>query len=199
MPENIKTEKTSDGPGRPAIADEQYWDWFSRMRPFLENGSSLWYAMEKADLLAHQTVIYEKYREGGEFTRKIDNLRALVGEYANLIAVKTLKNVHTKIVETNGDYNMTREELQIWKTVAEKHRTAQPFFANRVEEAEAKDDEFGKVVEPATITIVVPEGAETEEKPENQENAQEQNETTQTQDQLQADTETVQSVANPTQ
>lgn len=155
MSEPVKTEKTKE-PGRPKIADEQYWKWLDEMRPFLIQGCSLWYAMEKCDLLKHNYNIYEKYREGGEFAQKIDAWRSQIGELANLIGYKVLNNINAKLLEANGSYELSNQEMQVWKTIAEKHRTAQPFFANRTEEAQPDPKEFGKVIERPIIEYVVP-------------------------------------------
>ena len=185
---NVKTKKNSKGPGRPEIADEQYWKWLEEMRPFLVQGASLYYAMDKCGLLKHETTIYEKYREKGEFSRKIDGLRSTIGELANLIGYKVLNSINAKLLEANGNYEMNNQEMQIWKTIAEKHRTAQPFFANRTEEAEAKDEDFGKVVDRVpVIEYVVPKE---DEKQENKTDSE-------TPDQAESDAEATPSVETP--
>ena len=146
------------------------------MTPFLKKGVTLHYAMEKCGLLQHKDLIYKKYREDKDFIEKIDTLRSRIGELTNLIAYDVLENVHLNLTNTNGKYELSKYEENIWKTVAEKHRTAQPFFVTRTEEAKAKKEEFGKVVDPPTINYIVP------------------NESTETTDQLQSDTETAPSV-----
>lgn len=164
MSEPLITEKSPD-PGRPRIADEQYWKWLEEMHPFLIQGCSLWYAMDKCNLLSHQEVIYAKYREDEKFARKVDAWRSQIGELANLIGYKILNNINAKLLESNGSYEITNQEMNIWKTIAEKHRTAQPFFANRTEEAEANPDQFGKVIERPIINYVIPKETESSNKP----------------------------------
>lgn len=159
MNEPIDKVPNSAGTGAPEISDEQFDNWLRDMSEFLKQGASLWYAMEKAGILRHKTVIYEKYRLKDWFSEKIDTYRAYVGELVNMVGFKTIQAIHNRMIESDGKVGiMSSEEVQVWKTMAEKHRTAQPFFVTRAETAQAKDEEFGKVVEPQqpTIEYVVP-------------------------------------------
>lgn len=136
-----------EGHGRPEYTEEQFDKWLSEMTPWLRAGQSLYYSMDKAALLNHQTTIYEKYKLKDWFSVKVDALRSTVGEMVNAVGFKVIEAAHTRIIETNGKSQLTTEEVQIWRTMAEKHRTAQPFFVNRTETAEAKEGEIGKILD----------------------------------------------------
>jgi hypothetical protein len=167
--EPVKTVK-QDGRGRPEITDNQHWEWLDEMRPFLITGMSLWSAIEKAGLESHKNSIYQKYADDNNFKEKIDHYRATIAELNNQIIYNTIRNISIRQATLKDITNpsMTTEEVQIVKLVAEKHRTSQPFFVTRTEVAEAKDEDFGKIIEPAKINYVLPDGAdlaETEKKP----------------------------------
>lgn len=52
------------------------------------------------------------------------------------------------MIETDGKVSFLNPiEAQVWKTMAEKHRSAQPFFVTRVESGEADDSKLGKIIE----------------------------------------------------
>lgn len=156
MSEPIKTEK-QDGPGRPEVAEEQYYRWLDEMRPFLRQGHSLWYAIEKCGIDAHKNVIYLKYRNDKEFKEKIDRLQATIVDLNNSVIFKTIEEIHNRLVEA-PKLGISPQEAKIIALVAEKHRGSQPFYANRTETAEAKDKDFGKVInELPTIEYVLPE------------------------------------------
>lgn len=156
MSEPIKTEK-QDGPGRPEVAEDQYYKWLDEMRLFLRQGQSLWYAMDKCGILKHKDSIYKKYREDKEFAEKIDKLQATVVELNNAVIFKTVEEVHNRLVEA-PKLGISPQEAKIIALVAEKHRGSQPFYATRTETAEAKDKDFGKVInELPTIEYVLPE------------------------------------------
>ena len=140
-------EPNPAGTGAPIIADEQYQKWLDLMQPFLRQGCSLRYAMEKCDLMTHEFSIREKYRSGDWFSRKVDALRATVGELINNVGFKVVEGINTKLVESNGKAELTRNEVQVWKTMAEKHRAAQTFFVNRTETAESKREDVGKILD----------------------------------------------------
>lgn len=157
MPEPVKTEK-QDGPGRPEIADEQYWKWLDEMRPYLRQGQSLWFAMEKCNLLTHKDAIYAKYRSDVQFSEKIDKLQATVVELNNAVIFKTIEAVHDRIIEMSGKAPIDPQEAKIIALVAEKHRSSQPFYVSRTETAPADEKNFGKVInEVPTIQYNVPE------------------------------------------
>ena len=133
-----------DGQGRPAFADEQYWTWLEFMRPFLEMGNSLYYACNKSGILPHYTVIMEKYRAGGVFSLKIDALRAMPGEMTNNTLVKLVRKISDNV---NNDLGLNREDFNVLKLMAEKHRTSQPFFVNRQENAVADESKVGRILD----------------------------------------------------
>lgn len=145
--EPTKTKPNDAGTGRPEYTDEQYGKWLEEMTPWLRTGQSLYYSMDKAMLLTHQTAIYEKYRLKDWFSQKVDALRANVGEMVNSVGFKVIEAIHLRMIETGGKTQLTTEEVRIWQTMAEKHRTAQPFFVNRTETAVADDEEIGKILD----------------------------------------------------
>ena len=139
--------KTQNPEGAPEISDEQYNKWLDEMRAFLRTGNTLWYAMDKANLLTHKDSIYRKYRLKDQLCEKVEALQANVGEMINAVGYKVIEAVHTRIVETDGKTQLTSEEAQVWKTMAEKHRTAQPFFVSRTETAVADPNQVGKILD----------------------------------------------------
>lgn len=147
MSEPILTTPNPAGTGAPETTDEQYRRWIEDMRPYLRMGSSLWYSMEKADLLNHKDTIYRKYRLNDWFCEKVDALRATPGELINNVGFRVIEAAHTRLVETEGKSSLTGEEVQVFRTMAEKHRSAQPFFVNRTETAEADPNKVGKVLD----------------------------------------------------
>lgn len=136
--------KKQEGHGRPEFTDEQYYRWYEEMRPFLRTGCSLYWAIEKAGLQNHQDRIYVKYRMGDWFSVKIDNARGTLGELTNNVCFQIVESANAKLL--NGG-KLEREEIDIIKLVAEKHRTAQKFFVSRTETAEAKPGDIGKIIE----------------------------------------------------
>lgn len=147
MNEPVLTAPNPAGTGRPVITDEQFNIWLEEMRPFLRQGSSLHYSMEKAGILTHEWSIREKYRSADWFSRKVDALRATVGELINNVGFRVVEKLHSRLVETDGKAEISPVEKDIWKTMAEKHRSAQPFFVTRTENAEADDSKLGKIIE----------------------------------------------------
>lgn len=131
-------------PGRPAYTDDDYKTWLEAMTPFLKSGNSLYYAMEKAALIQHQTTIYEKYRLGDWFSEKIDRLRANMGELVNEGFYILITQITEKI--KRGE-TLTKEEKDTMQFVAEKHRTAQPFFVTRTETAQVDPNKVGKILD----------------------------------------------------
>lgn len=117
------------------------------MRPFLRTGCSLRYAIEKAALLGHKTAIYDKYNLKDWFSEKVDALRSTVGEMINSVGFRVVEAISTKMVESEGKVQLTSEEVQVWKTMAEKHRAAQPFFVTRTETAESNPEQLGKILD----------------------------------------------------
>lgn len=148
MSEPLATIPNPAGVGRPIISEEQYKAWLDDMAPFLKQGCTLWYAMERCALVSHERTIREKYKLNDWFSRKVDAYRATVGELINIVGVKTIQAIQNRLVETDGKVGiLTANELQVWRTMAEKHRSAQQFFVTRVESSEADDTKLGKIIE----------------------------------------------------
>lgn len=148
MSEPLATIPNPAGTGRPLFTDEQYQKFLDEMREYLRRGCSLYYAMDKAGLLNHQTAIYEKYRLNDWFSQKINALRSTIGEMVNEVAFRVVERVKNRLVETDGmSSGMTTEEVKIIALVAEKHRAAQPFFVSRTENADVSDKPVGKVLD----------------------------------------------------
>ena len=130
--------------GRPETTDTDYRHWLDCMEPFLKLGHALNAAIEEAALLEHRTTIYEKYKLGDWFSYKVDVYRATPGVIANDILTKTLFEVNTKIKQ---GLPVTEEEMRNVRFMAEKHRTAQPYFVTRTETAESDPDKVGKILD----------------------------------------------------
>lgn len=131
-------------PGRPKYDEKQYEAWLEEMRPHLVLGCSLNKAMEKAGLMTHEWSIREKYRSGDWFSRKIDTFRSTPGEAVNEALVRISMRALDRI---KRDEVITKEEFDTLKLMAEKHRTSQPFFVDRKEEAKADDSKLGKIID----------------------------------------------------
>lgn len=130
--------------GRPAITDEQYLKWLDDMAPYLKMASTLYYAMDMANILQHKTVIYEKYKQNDWFAEKIDAYRRTIGEVANNATVRMMTQIDTKIKQ---QIPLLKEEISFMQWFAEKHRTAQPFFVTRTEQVVKDDKEVGKILD----------------------------------------------------
>lgn len=195
MPEPIETAPNPAGTGRPIISEEQYAKWIDDMREYLRRGMSLWYSMDKAGIIQHKDSIYEKYRQKDWFSERINALRATLGDYLNDVVFRTVEAVRNRMVETDGKTQMSTEEVNIIKLAAERSRAAQPYFANRIEEAESDEAEVGKVLEPTPlqITYVIPSSPTTEQPIE----ASADGEPAKTTDQVPADAQAAPSVATP--
>lgn len=156
----VPTGKT----GRPEIKDDQFRAWLDEMRPFLVLGCSLDRAILKSGLIKHRTTIYKKSKLGDWFTDEIDQLRSLPGENVNEAFARLISQILDKI---KREEVLTRNEVDVLKHFSEKHRTAQPFFVSRTETAQAKDEDFGRIVERPTINVHVtpPEPEATPPKP----------------------------------
>ncbi len=129
--EPIQTSPNESGNGRPIIEENQYGIWLDDMRPFLRCGHSLNYAIEKARLTHHRTSIYEKSRENGWFSDKIEGLQSIVGEQTNDIVVRMIKKIHDKILNSDS-YQISKTDVAIFK-LAIKHRSSKPFFVSKFE------------------------------------------------------------------
>lgn len=152
MGEPIKTQPNPSGNGRPVITDEQYRLWLDDMAPFLKAGNTLWYAIERSNLQTHAFSIYEKYRSGDWFSQKVDAYRRTMGELVNNTIYTLVTQITEKIKNGQTATGLTREELDVLKFVAEKHRTAQPFFVTRTENAEVDPDKVGKILDTMEVS-----------------------------------------------
>lgn len=141
--EQVKVVETGK-PGRPAFSNEQYWLWLEEMRQWLERGNSIYYACSKAGIEKHYDQILEKYKAGGIFSRKIDALRAHPGELVNETLVRLSATIADKV---KAERPVTQEEFNVLKLMAEKHRTSQPFFTDRHENAESDPLKVGKILD----------------------------------------------------
>ena len=141
--------------GAPEYSDDQYQSWLEDMRPFLRQGCSLNYAIEKAGLEKFKGTIYNKSKQKDWFFEKITRLQSTISDLNNSVIFKIVERVHTKLVESK-DVGIDPQEAKIIALVAEKHRTSQPYWVTKVETSEAKEEDFGKIVEPVTINYVMP-------------------------------------------
>lgn len=141
--EPVKTQK-QPGQGRPEYTDEQYAAWLSEMRPYLEKGNSIYYACERAGIATHITVIYEKYRSNDWFSAKIDRYRSRPGEMINDTLATLCYQIQDNIKKGIA---VTKDDLDLLKFMAEKHRTSQPFFVTRTETAVADESKVGKILD----------------------------------------------------
>lgn len=130
--------------GRPAFTDEQYQTWLDEMRPFLEMGNSLYYATNMAGISPHYSVILRKYKVGDWFSLKVDAYRSKPGEIVNNAFVQLSQRAADRV---KTDSPLSDNEFKALKFMAEKHRTSQPFFVNRTEEAKADESKLGKIIE----------------------------------------------------
>lgn len=130
--------------GRPEYPDEQYQKWLDDMRVFLQQGNSLWYAIERAGLEKHKTTIYEKYKLNDWFSEKINTYRQYTAELVNDIFATISQKVSDKV--RKGE-SVSEDEMKNVRFYAEKHRTSQKFFVTRNENAVADDSKVGKVLD----------------------------------------------------
>lgn len=147
MSEPVITQPNTAGTGAPELTDEQYQRWLDDMAPFLKQGSSLYYALDKCGLYSHKDSIYKKYKLNDWFSEKVDAYRSMVGDMINNVGFKIIESIHTRMIESGGKALLSSEEVQVWKTMAEKHRSAQPFFVTRTETAEADPKDIGKILD----------------------------------------------------
>lgn len=141
--EPVKTIKTGQ-PGNEAFSEEQYRSWLDDMAPFLKTGNSLNYCIDKANLTAHKVTIYNKYKLNDWFSEKIDTYRSYPGELVNKTIVNLAIKAHDDLA---NDRPLSKEQYDILKFFAEKHRTAQPFFVTRTETATADPKKIGKILD----------------------------------------------------
>lgn len=131
------------GNGRPEVSDLQYEMWVTAMSPWLRQGSSIRRALTMAGLTQHKDSVYKKYQESGWFADRIDELRSQFGEMVNETIHKIIEGITEKVKQ---DRPVTDTDLKALG-LGMKHRTAQPFFVTRVENAEADESKLGKVID----------------------------------------------------
>lgn len=130
--------------GRPEYTDDQYKAWLEDMSPFLKIGNSLYYAIEKAMIMQHKTVIYERYRLKDWFSEKIDAYQRYPGEIINSIFVRLVLSVDEKLKQ---GLPPSDEEWRNLRFFAEKHRNCQPFFVSRQEVAQVEPDKISLILD----------------------------------------------------
>lgn len=155
QPEDTPTLKDKNKVGPPSFSDQQFVIWLEDMRPFLRQGMSLNYSIDKAGLTNHRTAIYDKARLKDWFNEQISRLQATITDLNNSAIFKIVDRVHARLAE-NSSAGIDPQEAKIMALVAEKHRTSQPFWVTRNETADAKDEDFGKIIETPTIEYVIP-------------------------------------------
>lgn len=131
-------------PGRPEYTEEDYQKWLDEMAPFLKLGTSLYDAMQCAGIISHKNRVYQKYKLNDWFCEKVDAYRAQPGIMINNIMTKYVINVDTKIKQ---GLPVSEDEMKNVRFMAEKHRTAQPFFVTRTETAESDANQVGKILD----------------------------------------------------
>ena len=130
--------------GRPPHSDEQYQIWLNEMAPFLQLGNSLYYAMEKANLIRNKDSIYRKCRLNDWFCEKIHAFQSYPGEVVNTIFSRIVFIADEKIKRGEP---ISKEEWRALRFFAEKHRSSQPFFVQRYEVAQVEPDKIGKLLD----------------------------------------------------
>lgn len=130
--------------GRPPISEDQFKSWLDALEPFIRNGHTLYYAMDKAMLITHKTAIYEKYALNDWFAEKINVLQGIAAEAANETFYILVEQINAKV---KTGLSITREEIDILKHFTDKHRTAQKFFVTRTETAATDDSKIGKILD----------------------------------------------------
>lgn len=131
-------------PGRPAYTEADYQKWLDDMAPFLRLGHALNSAIDEAGLTAQRATVYEKYKLGDWFSYKVDAYRATPGILANDILTKVLMDISDRIKQGRP---VSEDDMKNVRFMAEKHRTAQPYFVNRQETAPADESRVGKILD----------------------------------------------------
>lgn len=130
--------------GRPEFSDDTYHAWLDDMRPFLKMGHSLHFAMEKAWIIQHKNVIYQKYRLNDWFRDRIDSYRSYFGEIVNSIFARQVYTMEEK--QKRGE-TLTDEDWRNLRFIAERHKSCQSFFVNRQEVIQPNKDEIEKILD----------------------------------------------------
>lgn len=131
-------------PGRPPHDDDWYKSLLEEMRPILCLGNSIRYAATKTGNESHVWVLYDKYKQGDWFAHKVDAYRAMPGELVNNIVMRLATTISDKVT---NEKPIDRNDIEIIKLIAEKSRSAQPFFVSRTETAEVNPDDVGKILD----------------------------------------------------
>lgn len=130
--------------GRPAYDDDWYRAKLEQMRPLLELGHTIGYCAYQTGNWEYKTSLYEKYKLKDWFSEKLDLYRTLPGELINNTVIRLSTVINDKILQK---LPLDRNDIEIIKLVAEKHRSAQPFFVTKVETSEANPDDVGKILD----------------------------------------------------
>lgn len=130
--------------GNPEFAEDQYQRWLDDMAPFLKLGQTLNSAIDDAGLTKHKVTIYKKAKLKDWFNEKIEGYQSTPGKIANNILTKRLFEIDDKIKQGRA---VDKDDMADVKFMAEKHRSAQPYFVTRTETAEAKEDDLGKILD----------------------------------------------------
>ena len=126
--------------------DEQYQVWLNELAPFLKIGGSLYYAMDRAMLLQHKNVIYQKYRLKDWFREICDAYQLYPGEVVNSIFNRLILSINEKVERSEV---VSNEEWRNLRFFADRHRSCRPFFVNRQEtvQADPEPDKIGMVID----------------------------------------------------
>lgn len=130
--------------GRPEYTEEQYQVWLDELSPFLKLGNSLYYSIEKANLIRHKDTIYRKLRLNDWFCEKIEAFQRYPGEVTNSIFTRLILIVDEKVKRGSP---IDDEEWRNLRFFAEKHRSCQPFFVTKTETLFAETDKVAKVLD----------------------------------------------------
>jgi hypothetical protein len=134
----------ADEPIKRNWSEGDYQKCLDDMAPFLKLGHTLNSAIDDAGIVQHKTEVYTKYRLNDWFAQKVDNYRATPGILANDILTKVLMDVNDRIKQGRP---VTEDDMKNVRFMAEKHRTAQPYFVTRTETAEADPSKVGKILD----------------------------------------------------
>lgn len=130
--------------GRPEYTDIQYQTWLNDMAPFLKTGNSLYHAMDKAVLLQHKNVIYQKYRLNDWFRETCDIFQQYPGEMVNSIFNRLILSIDEKV---NRGKSVTNEEWRNLRFFADRHRSCRPFFTNQQETVQTNFKNIGLIID----------------------------------------------------
>lgn len=124
--------------GRPRRTEFEFTNWLEQMSPFLRNGNSLYSAIEKAGLHKHKDSIYRKWRLNDWFCEKIQHFQNELGELANEVSVRMIKNIHEKVIK--DILTVSGKEMRYIRWFATHHRSCEPFFVQRYERVKKVDE-----------------------------------------------------------